>query len=107
MTEKINTAQQATPEKETSTDTGVDAERARLLARLQTTVIAQIALSIPMPAASVKALHAQECALNPPRMKLTDNHSRSRHGVVRHYFGAQADSNTVACNERNAVQSGV
>lgn len=107
MTEKNNSVQQAAPKKETLTDTSADAERPRLLAHLQTTVIAQIALSIPMPAACVKSLHAQEPALKTTRIKLADNHSRPRHRVVRHYVGGQTDSNTVACNERNAIQSGV
>lgn len=111
MTEKNNTVQQATPKKETLTDTSADAERTRLPARLQTgaavTVIAQIAPSIPMPVASVKALLIQVPTLKTPRVKLTDNHSRPRHGVARHYFGAQAYSNIAARNERNASQPGV
>jgi hypothetical protein len=111
MTEKNTAVQQATPKKETLTDISADAERTRLLARLQTgaaaTVTAQIALSIPMPAASVKALHIQVPALKTPRIKLTDNLRRPRHGVASQYFGAQANSNIAARNERNAVQPGV
>ncbi|MBF6040223.1 hypothetical protein H8F22_15210 [Pseudomonas sp. P154a] len=110
MTEKNTAVQQATPKKETLTDISADAERTRLLARLHTgapATVTALALSIPMPAASVKALHIQVPALKTPRIKLTDNHRRPRHGVASQYFGAQADSNIAARNERNAVQPGV
>jgi hypothetical protein len=111
MTEKNKAARQAAPKKETLTHAGSSAQRARLLTRLQTgltgTVITQIALSIPVPAALVKALCVQEPSIKNLRITLIDDHARPRHGVALYYFGAQANSKVAACNERNAIQLGV
>ena len=115
MTEKNKAARQAAPKKETLTHAGSSAQRARLLTRLLTrlqtgltgTVITQIALSIPVPAALVKALCVQEPSIKNLRITLIDDHARPRHGVALYYFGAQANSKVAACNERNAIQLGV
>lgn len=111
MMEENETVQQAVPKKKTLTHAGSNAQSACVLTRLQTalagTVITQIAQSIPMPAALVKALCVQEPSIKTPRITLIDDRARSRHGVALYYFGAQANTNIAACNERNAIQSGV
>lgn len=44
--------------------------------------------------------------INTQHITLTEDHGRPHHGLV-YYFGAEANSNIAACNERDAIQSGV
>ncbi|UVJ43638.1 hypothetical protein NVV94_24385 [Pseudomonas sp. LS1212] len=110
MTESNKAVQQVAPQKLTWSDTNTDAQRAHLLASQQAgpagTITAQIEQNILMPAARVKALRVQEPPLKTQRITLTEDHGRPHHGLV-YYFGAQANSNIAACNERNAIQLGV
>jgi len=92
MTEKNKVA----PKKETLTDTSPDGQGARPLTRQQTDPV--------VLASPVKALRMLEPPIQPP---LIDDHDRPHHGLALYYFGAQANTNIAACNERNAIQSGV
>ena len=111
MPDKNKAAQQAAPKKLPLTDTSVDAQRARLLARLQTgpvdTITARSEMNIMMPAARVKELRVQGHPIKTQRITLTDDHGRPHHGVALYYFVTQADSNIAACNQRNAIKSEV
>ncbi|MGV8889952.1 MAG: helix-turn-helix domain-containing protein [Pseudomonas sp.] len=108
MTDKNKAAQQADPKKGALTDTCTDAQRARLLARLQTgpvdTITARSELNIMMPAARVKELRMQGHPIMTQRITLIDDHGRPHRGVALYYFGTQADSNIATCNQRNAIQ---
>lgn len=108
MTDKNKADQQADPKKLPLTDTSADAQRARLLARLQTgpvdTITARSELNIMMPAARVKELRVQGHSIKTQRITLTDDHGRPHHGVALYYLGTQADSNIATRNQRNAIQ---
>jgi hypothetical protein len=109
MTESNKAAQQFAPQKLTWSDTNTNAKHARRAnqqASTTDTTIAETEQNILMSAAHVKALRVQEPPIKTQRITVTVDHGRPHHGLV-YYFGAQANSNTAACNERDAIQSGV
>lgn len=91
MTDKKKADQQASPKKSHIHDTNADAQRARLLARLQAgpvdTITARRELNIMMPAARVKELRELGHAIKTHRITLTDEHGRTHRGVALYYIG--------------------
>lgn len=109
MTESNKAVQKVAPRKLTWSDTNTDAQHARRASQQACptgTIIAVTGQNILMSAAHVKVLRVQEPSIKTQRITVTEDHGRPHHGLV-YYFGAQANSNTAACNERDAVQSGV
>lgn len=110
MADKNKADQQAGPKKLPLNDTSADAQRTRLLARLQNgpvdTITARSEMNIMMPAARVKELRVQGHPIKTQLITLTDDHGRLHNGVALYYFGTQADSSIAACNQRNAIKQG-
>lgn len=97
MTDKKKADQQASPKKNTRlNDTSADAQRARMLARVQAgpvdTITARRELNILMPAARVKELRELGHPIKTHRITLTDDHGRTHHGVALYYLGTLADA---------------
>nr|WP_298168333.1 helix-turn-helix domain-containing protein [uncultured Pseudomonas sp.] len=83
--------QQASPKKMHLNDTTAEAQRARLLERLQLgpvdTITARSELNIMMPAARIKELREAGHNIQTHRLTLTDDQGRTHHGVARYYLG--------------------
>jgi len=83
--------QQASPKKTPLNDTTAEAQRARLLERLQLgpvdTFEARSELNIMMPAARIKELREAGHDIQTHRLTLTDEQGRTHHGVARYYLG--------------------
>ena len=98
MTDKKKADQQASPKKKTHlNDTSADAQRARMLARMQqagsvTTIAARSELNIMMPAARVKELRELGHPIKTHRITMTDDHGRTHHGVALYYLGTLAEA---------------
>lgn len=111
MTESNKAVQMIALRKLTWSDTNTDAQRARLPAGQQAgpvgTIIPQRELHIVVPTAPINELRVQEPSIQAPRITLAVDHGHHKYGVALYYFGAQANFNIAACNERNAIQSGV
>ncbi len=91
MTDKKKADQQASPKEMPLNDTTAEAQRARLLERLQLgpvdTIKARSELNIMMPAARIKELREAGHAIKTYRLTLTDDHGRTHHGVALYYLG--------------------
>lgn len=97
MTDEKKADQQASPKKKTHlNDTSADAQRARMLARVQAgpvdTITARRELNILMPAARVKELRELGHPIKTHRITLTDDHGRTHHGVALYYLGTLAEA---------------
>ncbi|WP_349573295.1 helix-turn-helix domain-containing protein [Azotobacter salinestris] len=110
MTDKNKADRKASPKESPVHDTSTDAQRARLLARLQAgpvdTITARSELNIMMPAARVKELRDQGHPIKTHRITLTDEHGRTHHGVALYYFGMQADASNDARSQRGTITQG-
>jgi len=101
MKDKNKADQSASPKKTHLNDTSGHAQRARLLARVQTgpidTPTARSELNIMMPAARVKELREAGHQIQTHRITTTDEHGRTHHGVALYYLGTlPADSEATA-----------
>jgi hypothetical protein len=97
MTDKKKTDQTASLKKSRAHDTSADAQRARLLARVQqagsvTTIAARSELNIMMPAARVKELCELGHLIKTHRITMTDDHGRTHHGVALYYIGTLVEA---------------
>ncbi|ARS48388.1 hypothetical protein CXP40_12045 [Pseudomonas sp. YY-1] len=92
MAAKKKADQQASPKKTPLNDTTAEAQRARLLERLQrepvSTIVARGEMNIMMPAARVKELREAGHPIKTHRITSTDERGRTHHGVALYYLGA-------------------
>ena len=97
MTDKNKADQSASPKKSHAHDTSANAQRARLLARLQLgpvdTFTARSELNVMHPGGRVAELRAAGHNIQTQRITLTDEHGRTHHGVALYYLGTVTDSN--------------
>ena len=94
MTGKEKADQQASPKKTHLNNTSADAQRTRLLTRLQAgpadTITARSALNIMMPAARVKELRDRGHDIRRHLITLTDEQGRPHHGIALYYLSTSA-----------------
>lgn len=94
MTDKKKADQQASPKQSHIHDTSGDAQRLRLLARLQLgpvdTFTARNELNILMPAARVKELRDRGHDIRRQLITLTDDQGRPHHGIALYYLSGSA-----------------
>lgn len=93
MTNKKKADQQASTKKKTPLhDTAAEAQRARLLERLQNapidTITARRELNLLMPAARVKELREAGHPIKTHRITAKDEQGRTHHGIALYYLGA-------------------
>jgi hypothetical protein len=95
MTDKKKADQSASPKKSQLHDTSGDAQRLRLLARLQQgpvdTFTARSELNIMMPAARVKELRDRGHDVRRQLITLADDQGRLHHGVAQYYMSTSAN----------------
>ncbi|TXR39400.1 helix-turn-helix domain-containing protein [Pseudomonas sp. CW003PS] len=91
MTDKKKADQQASPKKTPVNDTTAEAQRARLLERLQhgaiDTITARRELNLLMPAARVKELREAGHPIKTHRITAKDEQGRTHRGVALYYMG--------------------
>lgn len=97
MTDKKKADQQASPKHNANLhDTSTNAQRIRLLARVQAgpvdTITARSELNIMMPAARVKELRELGHPIKTHRITLTDEHGRTHRGVALYYLGTLGEA---------------
>ncbi|HFT1819534.1 helix-turn-helix domain-containing protein [Pseudomonas aeruginosa] len=90
MTDKKKADQQASPKNMRIHDTSGEAQRTRLLARLQLgpvdTLTARRELNILMPAARIKELKDLGHVIHAHRITLTDEQGRTHCGIALYYL---------------------
>ena len=93
MTGKEKADQQASPKKSRIHDTSANAQRTRLLSRLQAgpvdTISARRDLNIMMPAARIKELREAGHPIRTQRITLTDDQGRTHHGIALYYLSTE------------------